>query len=343
MEILNEREKAVLDLIVESYIASAEPVGSKTISKTVKNRWSSATIRNIMADLEELGFLYKPHAVAGRIPTPKAFRHYVDDLDVPVHPGKKALQALDTMLRPRYFYMGEVMADASRILAAISRYTSIVVEPRIDTMLFKEIEFVKLSKHAVLIVFITSSGMIHTRLVETEENLDDDTLKNMKRYMNERFEGTPLYVLKEGIMEDMERDKTAFHKLLSRISDTLETIIEGESKREVHIDGTSKMIGCSGFSDVERLRDLFQALERKERLLRLLDKCLKEEGVHVILGTESDIKEMRDVSIITSTYRISDKSFGVLGVMGPIRMDYSRIIPIVDYTAKTVTDILRIM
>jgi heat-inducible transcriptional repressor len=144
-------------------------------------------------------------------------------------------------------------------------------------------------------------------------------------------------------MEDLERDKTTFHQLLTKISETLETIIEGEDKRDVYIDGTSKMIGSPEFSDVERLRDLFQALERKEKLLRLLDKCLKEEGIHVILGTESDIKEMRDMSIITSTYRISDKSFGVLGVMGPIRMNYSRIIPIVEYTAKTVTDILRIM
>lgn len=343
MEILNEREKAVLDLIVESYIASAEPVGSRTISGAIKNRWSSATIRNIMADLEELGYLYKPHAVAGRIPTSKAFRYYVDGLDVPGLPGKKTLQALDTLLRPRYYYMGEIMADASRILAAISRYTSIVVEPRINAMFFKEVEFVKLSIHTILIVFITSSGMVHTRLVETEDNLDGDTLKNMKRYMNEKFEGTPFYVLKESIMEDMERDKTAFHQLLTKISETLETIIEGEDKRDVYIDGTSKMIRFPEFSDVERLRDLFHALERKEKLLRLLDKCLKEEGIHVILGTESDIKEMRDMSIITSTYRISDKSFGVLGVMGPIRMNYSRIIPIVDYTAKTVTDILRIM
>jgi len=343
METLNEREKTVLYLIVESYIASAEPVGSRTISRTIKSRWSSATIRNIMADLEELGYLYKPHAVAGRIPTSKAFRYYVDSLDVPGLPGKKTLQALDTLLRPRYYYMGEIMADASRILAAISRYTSIVVEPRINAMFFKEVEFVKLSKHTILIVFITSSGLVHTRLIETEDNLDSDTLKNMKRYMNEKFEGTPFYVLKERITDDMERDKTAFHQLLTKISETLETIIEGEDKRDVYIDGTSKMIGFPEFSDVERLRDLFHALESKEKLLKLLDKCLKEEGIHVIMGTESDIKEMSGISIITSTYRISDKSFGVLGVMGPIRMNYSRIIPIVDYTAKTVTDILRIM
>ena len=343
METLNEREKYVLDLIVENYIASAEPVGSRTISKASTNRWSSATIRNIMSDLEELGYLYKPHAVAGRIPTSKAFRHYINNLDISSYPGKKALQALNNLLRPRYYYVGEIMADASRILAAISKYTSIVVEPRINTMLFKEVEFVKLSERTVLIVFITSSGMVHTRLVETEERLDGETLKGMKRYMNERFEGTPFYILRQEIMGDIEIDKTIFTQLLTRIRETIETIIEGEDKRDVYIEGTSKMIDFPEFSDVKRLRDIFMTLEKKEKLLRLLDKCLKEEGMHIIIGDESDIKEMRDISIITSTYRISDKSFGVLGVMGPMRMDYSRIIPIVDYTARTVSDILRIM
>lgn len=343
MESLNEREKSILSLIVESYISSAEPVGSRTISKIQKNRWSSATIRNIMSDLEELGYLYKPHAVAGRIPTPKAFRYYIDSLDVPSQPGRKTLQALDHLLRPRYYYMDEIMADASKVLAAISKYTSIVVEPRINMMIFKEVEFVKISKSTILIVFVTSSGMVHTRLVETDENLDDKMLKGMKRYLNERFEGTPFYVLKQGIMEDIKNDRTMFSQLLEKISDTVENIVEGEDKRDVYIEGTSKMIGYPEFSDVKRLRDIFQTLEKKEKLLRLLDKCLKEEGMHVILGNESDIKEMRDISIITSTYKISENSFGILGVMGPIRMDYSRIIPIVDYTARTVSDILRIM
>ncbi len=343
MEILNEREKTVLGLIVENYIVSAEPVGSITISKTINNRWSSATIRNIMSNLEELGYLYKPHAVAGRIPTPKAFRCCLDGLDVPERPGRKTLQALDALFRPRYYYMGEIMADASRILASISKYTSIVVEPSVNEMFFKEVEFVRLSKHTILIVFVTSSGMVHTRLVETEESLDSDTLKSMKKYMNERFEGTPFYVLEDNIRKDIDRDKTVFNRLLAKIIESLETITTSGEKRDVYIDGTSKMIGFPEFSDIEKLRDLFYALERKEKLLKLLDKCLKEEGVHVILGSESDIKEMRDMSIITSTYRISDKSFGVLGVIGPVRMNYSRIIPIVDYTAKTVTDILRIL
>jgi heat-inducible transcriptional repressor len=343
MEVLTERERMVLELIMDSYITSAEAIGSRTISKFIRNRLSSATIRNIMADLEEQGFLYKPHVVAGRIPTYKAFRYYVNTMLVLRNPGKKEMQVLESLFKPRYGQVEGLMGDASKVLAAISKFTSIVVEPRVNTMLFKEIEFVKLSKHTILTVFVTSAGIVHSRLVDTDENFSPELLNHMKNYMNERFGGVPFYTLKEGILEDVEKDKENYSKLLAKIKETLETIMEEEDQREIYIEGTSKMMDMPEFSDLARLKELFHALERKEKLLRLLDGCLKEEGIHVIMGTESDIKEMRDLSIITSTYRIGEKSYGVLGVIGPIRMNYAKIIPIVNHTAKTLTDILSIM
>ncbi|OPY80870.1 MAG: Heat-inducible transcription repressor HrcA [Syntrophorhabdus sp. PtaU1.Bin153] len=343
MDVLNDREKMVLELIMEGYINSAEPVGSGTIAKSIREKLSAATIRNVMASLEEQGFLYKPHVVAGRIPTYKAYRYYVSSLSTLRVPGKKELQALEMMLKPHYSYVEEIMEDASKVLAAISRYTSIVVEPKVDTMLFKEIEFVKLSRRTLLTVFVTSSGIVHTRLVNTDEDLDMAMLTSMKTYMNEKFGGVPFYALKDGILEDIKRDREAYCRILAKIKETLEAIIDETSTREVYLEGTSKMIGVPEFSDIERLKGLFQAFEKKEKLLRLLDNCIHEEGIHVMIGSESDIKEMRDMSIITSTYRVGEKSFGVLGVIGPIRMNYSRIIPIVNYTAKTVTDILMMM
>ncbi len=343
METLTDRERMVLELIMDSYITSAEAVGSRTIAKSIRNRLSSATIRNIMADLEEQGFLYKAHVVAGRIPTYKAFRYYVNTMLVLRNPGKRELQVLESLFKPRYAQVEGVMEDASKVLASISKFTSIVVEPRVNTMLFKEIEFVKLSSNTILIVFVTSAGIVHTRLVDTGESLSMGVLNTMKRYMNERFSGIPFYALKERILEDVEKDKENYSKLLAKIRETLETIMEEEDQREIYIEGTSKMMDMPEFSDLARLKELFHTLERKEKLLRLLDGCLKEEGIHVIMGTESDIKEMRDLSIITSTYRIGEKSYGVLGVIGPIRMNYSRIIPIVNYTAKTLTDILSVM
>jgi len=343
VEILSERQNSILECIIEGYINNAEPVSSRVISRAIKNKWSSATIRNIMADLERTGFLFKPYAVAGRIPTNKAFRYYINRLNYQVAPRKKDIVALEELLRSRYSYIEEVMREASRALAVISRHTSIVVEPRIDTMLFKEIEFVKMSNSTTLIVFVTSAGTVHTRLVEIEDSLDMDFLTGIKGYVNERFEGIPFYTLKAEIERDLEQDKTRFNLLLSKIKDSVETIIKAKDKRDIYIDGTSKFMGFPEFSDIERLKELFKALEKKEKLLRLLDKCLKEEGINVILGIESDMKEMRDLSIITSTYRIADKSYGILGVIGPVRMNYSRIIPIVNYAAKTVSDIISTM
>jgi heat-inducible transcriptional repressor len=343
VELLNDREKIVLELVMEHYIVSAEPIGSITISKTMKNKLSSATIRNIMGDLEELGFLYKPHAVAGRIPTPKAFRYYVNSLPVLGIPGKRALKVLESLARPHYAYVEEIMEDASKILAAMSSYTSIVVEPKVDTMLFKEIEFVRLSRNTILMVFVTSSGIVHKRLVDTVEDIAIDVLNEMKGYMNEKFSGMPFYVLKDAILQDLKKDRENFAMLYKKIKDTLDVIIGEEEKREVYIEGTSKMIGSPEFSDIAKLKDLFKALENKEKLVKLLDSCLREEGINVIIGNESDTREMKDMSIIMSTYRITEKSWGILGVIGPMRMNYSKIIPIVDYTAKTMTDILSFM
>ncbi len=343
MEALSERENKVLELILTSYIASAEPVGSRTLSKLLGHRWSSATIRNVMADLEEQGFLSKPHVVAGRIPTGKAFRYYVNSLLVPRGLGQNELLVLDALFRHRYAYTEEIMEDASRVLASLGQYAGIVVEPKVNTMFFKEIEFVKLSGQTVLVLFVTSAGMVHSRLVTTEENLGQDLLQGMKQYMNERCEGMPFYALKREIYEDIRRDKEAFAALMRKVLDALDTIVEKEDQREVYIEGTSTIIGVPEFSDIRRLRELFQAFEKKEKLLGLLDRSLEDEGMHVIIGTETGVQEMRGVSIITSIYRIGPRNRGILGVMGPVRMDYSRIIPIVDETARMVTELLSTM
>ncbi|MDD1711467.1 MAG: heat-inducible transcriptional repressor HrcA [Methanoregulaceae archaeon] len=344
MELLNKREKTVLELVMEHYILSADPIGSGIISKTMKYKLSSATIRNIMGDLEALDFLYKPHSVAGRIPTPKAFRYYVNSLPPRGIPGKKDLKTFESLMKPRYTHVEEVMEDASKILAAMSSCTSIVVEPKVDTMLFQEVEFVKLSRHTILMVFVTSSGTVHKRLVEIDEDLGLDVLIEMKEYMNRSFSGIPFYALKNALLQDLKKDRETFTMLYEKIKNTLDIIIGEEEKREVYIEGTSKMIGVPEFSDIEKLKELFKALENKEKLLKLFDRCLRqEEGVNVVIGNESDVKEMRNISIIMSAYQISEKSWGILGVIGPMRMNYSKIMPLVDYTARTMTGILRIM
>jgi heat-inducible transcriptional repressor len=341
--ILNDRESSVLELIVENYIVFAEPVGSTTIQKAMKTKISSATIRSIMGELEELGFLYKPHAVAGRVPTPKAFRYYVNSLPSPGLPGKRELKALEAMSRLRYAYTEELMADTSRVLATISRFASIVLEPKVNTMVFKEVEFIRMSRNTILMVFVTTSGMVHRRFVDTSEDIEQAALDDMKHYMNERFSGMPFFQLKDNILKDMSKDRERFQNLYRKIQSALDVLVGDAEKREIYIEGASKMIGIPEFSDVATLKELFKALENKERLIQLLDQYLSKEGINVILGSESDMKGMEGMSIIASAYRIDRDSYGVLGIIGPMRMDYSRLIPIVGYTAQAVTDLFKIM
>ncbi|MHB8109234.1 MAG: heat-inducible transcriptional repressor HrcA [Syntrophorhabdaceae bacterium] len=340
---MNDRESSVLELIVENYIVFAEPVGSTTIQKAMKTKISSATIRSIMGELEELGFLYKPHAVAGRVPTPKAFRYYVNSLPSPGLPGKRELKALEAMSRLRYAYTEELMADASRVLATISRFASIVLEPKVNTMVLKEVEFIRMSRNTILMVFVTTSGMVHRRFVDTSEDIEQAALDDMKHYMNERFSGMPFYQLKDNILKDMSKDRERFQNLYRKIQSALDVLVGDAEKREIYIEGASKMIGIPEFSDVATLKELFKALENKERLIQLLDQYLSKEGINVILGSESDMKGMEGMSIIASAYRIDRDSYGVLGIIGPMRMDYSRLIPIVGYTAQAVTDLFKIM
>jgi heat-inducible transcriptional repressor len=229
------------------------------------------------------------------------------------------------------------------MLASLCKYTGIVVEPKMDFMLFKEVEFVKLSKLTILVMFVTSSGMVHTRMVNSPEELSGELLASMKAYMNERCGGLPFYVLKKRIFEDMRKDREDFQSLMAQVVGLLEKIIEDEEGREVYIEGTSKIIGVPELSNISRLRELFQALEKKEKLLKLLDRSMDQEGINVIIGAESEVREMRDMSIITSTYGIDEQTYGILGVIGPTRMNYSRIIPIVNYTAQAVTELLRTM
>ena len=328
-------------MILEAYIRTGQPIGSSSLARYMGNELSSATLRNTMADLEEQGFLFKPHFTAGRIPTEKAFRYYVEKVAGLKEVGKKEKRLIESLLRSALADPEEVMIDASRILAAASRYMGIVVEPRFDTLLFKEMEFVKLSSHKVLIVLVTTTGMVETRIVDDEFDLDRSFLKSISNYMNERFEGLPIHATKDAIAKEIEKDREELKTLCAKVMELVDTLSEREGKREVYIEGKTKVMGFKELSDLERLRELFDALEKKEKLLRLLDSCSGGEEFRIIMGSEWAMKGLKDVSIVISTYEMGDAGYGILGILGPLRMDYGRVIPIVSYTAKTMTEVFR--
>jgi heat-inducible transcriptional repressor len=339
---LDERTRNILMAVIHSFIHTGEPVGSRTISKRFDFGLSPATIRNIMSDLEELGFLGQPHTSAGRMPTDQGYRFYVDNLR-----GIEVLSAEESaLISQRYVpYHGEVdevMAATSRLLSEISRYAGVVLHIFAITI-FKRIEFVKIRGRQVLAIFVMESGMVHNRLIILDEEMTQEALYQISNYLNQEFSGQPLRTIRQHVLDRMAEEKAQYDKLSQQaLSVGAKTFGEtSEDEGDIYLGGTSNIMDQPEFaSNLEQMKELFKAFEEKNRLISLLDKCLDEPGVHVIIGSETPFKNMHECSFVTHTYSYDNRTLGVLGVVGPKRMVYPRVMAIVDHTANIVSKIL---
>jgi heat-inducible transcriptional repressor len=341
-EALNERTQNILMAVIHSFIQTAEPVGSRMISKRFDFGLSPATIRNVMSDLEELGFLEQPHTSAGRVPTDRGYRFYVNHL----HSVEELSAEESARILQRYTpYRGEideVMAETSRLLSEVSRYAGIVLR-KFSTTVFKRIEFVKTRGCQVLAIFIMDSGLVQNRFILLDEEMTQDELYKISNYLNHEFSGQPLHAIRQQVLERMMEEKAQYDTLLQQAmkvgEKTFEETLEGEGN--IYLGGTANIIAQPEFvANVARMQELFKAFEEKSRLISLLDRCLDETGVNVILGSETPFKDIQDCSFVTHTYSYGDRTLGVLGVIGPKRMAYPRVMAIVDYTANLVSKIL---
>lgn len=339
---LSERNRKVLEAVITGYIQSGEPVGSRTISKHYGLNVSSATVRNVMADLEEMGFLYQPHTSAGRVPTDKGLRLYIDSI--------MKLQALERRERDeiRRAFLDttgdteDLLRRTSRILALFCKQAGVVLWPKLSATRFKHIEFVRLRPRQILVVLISHSGLVHHSQIDWDEDLDQNTLDKYSRYVNEILQDVPLVEITQRLLKEMESEKALFDELFSKALEISRRAFQGNlESADLHIEGRTNLLNNPEFADVERMRRILEAFEDKSRIVRLLDRALKpEENVHIILGPESEVQELHEVSLISSPYRRGDTVLGVLGVIGPMRMDYSRIIPIVEFTASFLSELL---
>jgi heat-inducible transcriptional repressor len=339
---LDERTRNILMAVIHSFIHTGEPVGSRTISKRFDFGLSPATIRNIMSDLEELGFLGQPHTSAGRMPTDQGYRFYVDNLR-----GIEALSAEESALisqryAPYHGEVDEVMAGTSRLLSEIYRYAGVVLHIFAITI-FKRIEFVKIRGRQVLAIFVMESGMVHNRLIILDEEMTQEELYQISNYLNQEFSGQPLRTIRQHVLDRMAEEKAQYDKLSQQaLSVGAKTFGEtSEDASDIYLGGTSNIMDQPEFaSNLDQMKELFKAFEEKNRLISLLDKCLDEPGVHVIIGSETPFKDMHECSFVTHTYSYDNRTLGVLGVVGPKRMVYPRVMAIVDHTANIVSKIL---
>ena len=336
----SDRMRLVLQAVIENYILTADPVGSRTISRESNMNLSPASIRNIMADLEEMGLLYQPFTSAGRVPTEKGLRFYVDSiLNISELSDRERHE-----IRSRYPVSQtepiDLFRETCRILSSSSHYLGVVWAPRMRLVILQHIEFVRLKRHLVLAILVATTGLVHNRIIEVEEDFSQSELDYLSDYMNDFLAGLTIRQVREKLLEQMKAEKSAYDRLLEQALKLGEKAFSSLDETDVFIEGRTNIISEPEFGNLSRMTDLFRAFEEKATMVRLLDKCMEPKGLQIAIGSESHVQEIEPCSLITSTYSYKGEVLGALGVIGPRRMNYSRVIPLVDYTAKLLTEIL---
>lgn len=336
----SERMRQVLKMIIDDYILTAEPVGSRTISKKSNLNLSPATIRNIMADLEELGLIYHPYTSAGRVPTERGFRFYIDFI-LDVHElNVREQKEIRSKYPSNQVEPLDLFRETSRILSTSSHYLGVVWAPRMKSVALQHVEFVRLKRHLILTILVTMTGQVHNRIIEVEEDFSQSELDHLSDYLNRILTGLALQQVREILLEQMKVEKGTYDRLLEQAFKLGERTFSSLDETDVFIEGRTNILCEPEFGNVSKMVDLFRAFEEKATMVRLLDKCMEPKGIQISIGSESQVQEIETCSLVTSTYSYKGEVLGALGVIGPRRMNYSRVIPLVDYTARLLTEIL---
>jgi heat-inducible transcriptional repressor len=336
MAALTPRAEQLLKALIERYIADGEPVGSRTLSRQSGLELSPATIRNVMADLEELGLIQSPHTSAGRVPTALGYRVFVDTL-LKVRPLDLAeIQRLGVELA----HSGgpqQLLETASNLLSQVTRLAGIVMVPRQRQAAFRQIEFLSLSHNRVLVILITDDGRVDNRVITPDKHYTPAELVEAANYFNETYGARTLEDVKQALLAEMQRDSDAMQRAMSTAMDMARrAFAAGESQDEddLVVRGESNLLKIPELGDIEKLRDLFDAFTTKRDLLHLLDQSMRAAGMQIFIGGESGYKALEACSVVTAPYQVDGRVVGTLGVVGPTRMAYEQVIPIVDVTAR---------
>ncbi len=336
---LSPRSRQILEAIIEDYIDTAEPVGSSAIARRHALTLSPATVRNVMAHLEEMGFLTSPHTSAGRVPTEKAYRIYVDSLVALRQVSRDEKRQIISRCRQAGIGLSGILKETSRTLSQLSNYMGIVVAPSFTADVFRHIEFIRIGQRKILAILVSSKGAIQNRLIETDDDYASEELIRMSNYLNDKMQGLTITRVREQILAEMASEKAQYDQLLSRALKISEQAVRVEGD-EIFVEGQARILDQPEFSDAGRMKEVYQAFEQKGLLVQLLSRCMTADGVQIYIGSETSLSKSAGISLITSRFVTSSNTVGMLGVIGPTRMGYSSVIPIVDYTARIVSKLL---
>lgn len=339
-ELPNERAQRVLKVLVDRYIRDGQPVGSKTLSRNSVLDISPATIRNVMTDLEDMGFVTAPHTSAGRIPTIKGYRFFVDTLVKLQPPKGEELHAFQEALQdsdPQTLAL-----SASSLLSAVTRLAGVVTVPRRAHTALRQIEFLPLSDRRVLVILVLNDRDVQNKIIHVNRDYSQDELRQAGNYLTEQFGGRDLEQARKQLLSELRDTRESMNALMiDAIEMAHQAIPSEEPEPELVVAGRTNLMGREGLADMDKLKRLFEAFGRQQEMLHLLDQSLNAHGVQIFIGQESGYQLLDECSVITAPYSTEDDTVGVLGVIGPTRMAYERVIPIVDITAKLLAGALK--
>lgn len=347
---LSERQREILTAIIEDFIKNAEPVGSRTLTRRKSIDVSPATVRNTMADLEDLGLLSAPHASAGRVPTPQAFRVYVERL---AQRGRitarerELIQAVAGNSEQRD--ITDLLREAGKVLSTVSKHATLVLMPSLDEVRFAHIEFMPIRERSVLAIFVAKSGIIQHRIIDVELRLERDELTHMSNYLNAHLLGKTLVEVRTEIVRAMADERSQADHIMRQALILGERMLGEPTAQAVVLEGERTFLDHPEFADIEKMRRLLRAFEEKTVLLRLLDLAVHQPidaqaatnaTTAVVLGSESSMKDLQELAAVTAPYNSEGHAAGRVGVLGPTRMDYARVIPLVELTADALSQSL---
>ncbi len=338
---LDDREREILKTVIRAHILTGEPVGSRAISRGTGLDLSPATIRNIMSDLEDRGLLAQPHPSAGRVPTDRAYRLYVDRLMAQARVSAQHAHAIDEALLRSRGEIPELLSEASRQLSRFSHHVGVVLAPELRRIVVEHVEFVRLEGPRIVAILVDRAGVVHNRILIVEDAFEQEELDRIGRELSAEFAGLTLTEMRDALARRLSEERAAYDSMLKRRLELGRRAAEAEPPAaEVFVEGASNLLAAPEFTDLERMRGLLRALEEKGRLLDLLGRVLDGEGVQVMIGRENRDSDLADVSLVASAYGDGQRVLGTVGIVGPTRMEYARAIALVDYLARLLSRLL---
>ncbi len=338
---LNERAQHLLRFLVQRYIRDGQPVGSRVLSKETGLDVSPATIRNVMSDLEDLGFIASPHTSAGRVPTTAGYRFFVDTLIKLTPPKDRELDTARGVLQAAGDDPKALAESASELLSSFTHLAGVVTLPRTGFRALRQIEFLPLSDSRLLAIMVFNDKEVHNKIVDVDRDFSEPELRRAANYLNEQFAGKDLTEVRRHLVDELQQTQESLNQMMVDAIALAQSAFADEApSSEFVLAGETNLMGLDELSDIETLRRLFEAFNSKRDILHLLDKSMGGEGVKIFIGRESGYQLLDECSVVTAPYGDNDEAVGVLAVIGPTRMAYERVIPIVDITAKLISSAL---